>query len=97
MSRSYHKHPVATDGSPKTTQESKKFANKKVRNTEDIPNGGAYKKVSESWEIHDYKSYWPWEEAKKHWESSKDDAYFKKHYPTLKAFRRWWLGVYQVK
>lgn len=44
MSRSYKKNPYHTDGSPGTTQESKKFVNKKVRNTEDLPNGSAYKK-----------------------------------------------------
>ena len=58
MSRSYKKHPFCTDGSPHTTQESKKFANKKVRNTnfEDLPvKGKGYKKVYESYDIHDWK------------------------------------------
>ncbi len=99
MSRSYRKSPVATDSHAKSTQEKKKFANKKVRNAEDVPNGGAYKKVSDSWDIRDHKSYWTWEEAKNHWESEieKGNVYYQKHFPTLKIFHRWWLGEYQVK
>ena len=64
MSRSYKKNPVCTDGSPHTTKESKKFANKKVRRHEDIPNGSAYKKVSDSYDIHDYIFSRTWKEAK---------------------------------
>lgn len=90
MSRSYKKNPYYTDGSPGTTQESKKFANKKVRNTEDIPNGGAYKKVSESWDIHDFVDRWTWEEAKALWERG-DNQYLRDCYPTLKDFYRYWL------
>jgi len=58
MSRSYKKHPVCTDGSPNTTQEMKKFANKKVRNTDfdELPlKGKGYKKVFETYDIHDWK------------------------------------------
>lgn len=58
MSRSYKRHPVCTDGSPNTTQEMKKFANKKVRNTDfdELPlKGKGYKKVFETYDIHDQK------------------------------------------
>lgn len=96
MSRSYKKNPYHTDGSPKTTQENKKFANKKVRNTEDLPNGGAYKKVSESWDIHDFIIRWTWEEAKALWECG-DNQYLRDHYPTLKDFYRYWLKYYRSK
>ena len=41
MSRSYKKHPRVKDASNKGM---KKFANKKVRHTKNIPNGKAYKK-----------------------------------------------------
>ena len=34
----------------------KRFANKTVRHTKDIPNGMAYKKLFCSWDICDYKS-----------------------------------------
>ncbi len=59
MSRSYKKHPVCTDGHPHSTQESKKFANKKVRNTDfaELPlKGKGYRKVFESYDIHDWKN-----------------------------------------
>ncbi len=53
MSRSFKKHPGFYDRSPFN----KKKANEKVRHCIDLPNGMAYKKVSESWDIHDYKSH----------------------------------------
>ena len=59
MSRSYRKHPICTDGSPNTTQEMKRFANKKVRKTnfEELPlKGSGYKKVFETYDIHDWKN-----------------------------------------
>lgn len=96
MSRSYKKSPVYTDSSPGTTKEKKKFANKRVRNTEDVPNGGAYKKVHESWDIHDYINRWTWEEAKKFWESG-ENPYLTKSYPTLKDFYRYWLKCCRSK
>lgn len=57
MSRSYKHSPVYTDGSPGTTKETKKFANKKVRNTDfdELPRKGkAYKKIFCSYDIHDW-------------------------------------------
>lgn len=46
MSRSYKKNPYYTDGKAGTTKDSKRYANKRARNTEEIPNYGGYKKVS---------------------------------------------------
>lgn len=58
MSRSYRK-PYITDGyGGKRRQFYKRYANKKVRRTVVIANGGAYKKVSCSWDICDYKIYY---------------------------------------
>lgn len=54
MSRSYKKNPGYTDHS-KSTYKDKRFANKKVRKTKNISNGGAYRKVYESWNICDFK------------------------------------------
>ena len=68
MSRSYKKNPYCTDASPGTTKEKKKFANKKVRNTKNIPKHGGYKKISESYDIHDQIHRWTWEVAKIEWE-----------------------------
>lgn len=96
MSRSYKKHPWITDHHARTTKEKKKFANKKVRHYKNLPNGSAYKKVSESWDICDYKWYWSWEDAKKDWEENKN-YYLKHHYPNLKAFYRHWLVHNKIK
>jgi len=63
MSRSYRKNVWVVDGQKKNRsrsnrkKEEKRFANKAVRNTKDVPNGGAFKKFSCSWNIADYR--WP--------------------------------------
>ena len=56
MSRSYRK-PWVTDGYKGSSrrQWAKRYANKKVRHAEDVPNGKAYRKFYESWNICDYK------------------------------------------
>lgn len=63
MSRSYKKHPVYSSqwGNKKFT---KKQANRKVRHSEDIPNGKQYRKFYESWNIIDHHSYQTKEDAK---------------------------------
>lgn len=98
MSRSYKKSPYFTDGSPGTTKEAKRFASKKVRRmkSDDPLKGGSYKKVSESWEIHDYVGRWTWQEAKEEWERG-DNEYLKKRYPTLKSYYRYWLKCCKSK
>ena len=50
MSRSYKKNPVVKDKG----KNEKRFANKKVRRTKNVPNGGAYKKVYNQYDICDY-------------------------------------------
>lgn len=52
MSRSYKKTPGWTCGTDKKWI--KRLANKRVRKTE-VPNGNAYKKVYQSYDICDYK------------------------------------------
>jgi len=59
MSRSYKKHPVY-----KFVQGwAKKLANKKVRRTKDLPNGGNYKKLY--WDVIDQRGYESWETYRK--------------------------------
>jgi hypothetical protein len=53
MSRSYKKSPGYYDRNPFF----KAKANEKIRHYKDLPNGMAYKKLSESWDIHDYKRH----------------------------------------
>lgn len=97
MSRSYKKNPYYTDGKAGTTKDSKRCANKRARNTEDIPNYGGYKKVSCSYNKHDYCSRWTWKEAKQEWENASDDNYLKRTYSNLKDFYRYWLKCYKTK
>lgn len=57
MSRSYRK-PWITDGyGTKWRRYAKKEANRKVRRHDDVPNGKAYRKVSDPWSICDYKFF----------------------------------------
>jgi len=51
MSRSYKKFPGHCDRCPFM----KAKANEKIRHTKNVPNGMAYKKFFESYNIHDYK------------------------------------------
>ena len=60
MSRSYKKHPVIKYAGNK---DYKKLFNRRLRRTagiDDIPNGNAYKKMNESWEINDICSRCDW-------------------------------------
>ena len=61
MSRSYRK-PYATDGYGSNHRRwSKKEANQKVRRYNDtLANGMAYKKIFESWDIHDFDGFLMW-------------------------------------
>jgi len=55
MSRSFKHVPGFVDHPKSGSKKDKRFANKKIRNTEDIPNGGSFKKIYESWNINDWK------------------------------------------
>jgi hypothetical protein len=55
MSRSFKKHPGYHDGEgSKYPKFAKRFANSRVRHYRDLANGGMYKKVFDSYGIHDY-------------------------------------------
>ncbi len=54
MSRSLKKTPGWTSTGKSSRRAGKRNANSKVRNTSDIPDGMAYKKVFCSWNIDDY-------------------------------------------
>lgn len=86
MSRSYKKNPYVTDHKVKTSKEKKKFANKKVRNHEDVPNGGAFKKYFCSYDICDFKWFYTWEEFKKIWSDyfKNEKEMYKEWYTTYK-------------
>lgn len=56
MSRSYRK-PIVTDGykGSRSKQWNKRYANRVICLAQDVPDGKAYKKFFESWNICDYK------------------------------------------
>ena len=105
MSRSYKKNPYVTDGYGGDRKANKRIANRKVRrrvNTmdDDMPARLQHKKMTESWDICDYKWRMTREEAI-HWfnERMTDEAteYFKKRYPTLEAWLKYWEKCYRRK
>lgn len=62
MSRSYRKSPVVTlqqSDKPGKAVKAKRIANRRVRISDEVPNGSAYRKYSCSWDICDYKCWWP--------------------------------------
>lgn len=87
MSRSYKKHPRVKDPANKFM---KRYANKKVRHTLDIPNGKAYKKVFESYDISDWCWIWTKEEAIQNWENAKPNSWIREHYETLEKYLIYW-------
>jgi hypothetical protein len=59
MSRSYKKHLWESCGEGSSYRRFiKNYANRVVRRTQDVPNGKAYRKYFESWNISDYKGLW---------------------------------------
>ena len=98
MSRSYKKNPVYSDGRTPTPKKIKRIANKKVRHTKNLADGKAYKKVFESWDIHDYISRWTWEDAKfKYFHPNLHGINWQEDYPTLKDFYKYWIKFHRNK
>lgn len=95
MSRSYKKRPFCTDGHRKSTQKSKKCANKVVKHyKKGLPNGSAYKKLFCSYDIHDYINRWSWKEARQEY---LNNDFWQEEYPTLKQFYQFWKKYYKRK
>lgn len=76
MSRSYKHYPYSTDGSPKSTKESKRIAAGRIRNIDpeskeaDVLTGKSarYKKINnDTYDIHDYKFFYTEEEAREYY------------------------------
>ena len=56
MSRSWKKNGYVKDGEgSKWKKKAKRHANRRVRSEDDVADGGSFKKVSESWDICDFK------------------------------------------
>lgn len=97
MSRSYKRHPISKDGGSRK-KELKRFANKAVRNYEDMPSRSkkAYRKVSCSWNIADYVSRYTLEEAIEYYYKN-NSKWFRKAYPTLEDYIQEWKKWYLRK
>lgn len=111
MSRSYKRIPICKDnnraGAAKTA---KHFANSKVRKYQDediaVHTRSFFKKISDSYDIHDYISYWTkedaistltrkWREEEIHQtlQKSGSSGYYHNHYPTLEnCIQRCWYN-----
>ena len=87
MSRSYKKHDIVKDPANKAM---KRYANKKVRHTKNIPNGKAYKKFFESWDICDYRWIWTREDAIRNFEQAPANSWIKNHFETLEKYLIYW-------
>lgn len=101
MSRSYKKTPYYTDSKVKTTKENKRRANKKVRSLkidDEFPSRGKkYKKLFESYIIHDYNLY----VSKESWiRSYKQEKNCRRFYNTERDFKIYmelWEKLYHRK
>ena len=99
MSRSYKKNPVCKDTGSNGRRFAKRRASqlfrRKIELDEDMPARPQHKKMTESWEICDYRTRMTETEAIEwyYYRSERED-YFKKRYPTLekwlKAWRKWY-------
>ena len=100
MSRSYKKHPYVTDHS-QGTKSMKRIANRTVRrrlkNDEDMPARLQHKKMTESWDICDYKWRTTREQAIQWYLYECDNSYIKKHYPTLESYLNYWEKCHRRK
>ena len=102
MSRSYKKNPYVTDHSS-GTKSMKRIANRRVRrsikNDEDMPARLQHKKMTESWDICDYRWRMTRQDAIEWYNDNSQykSSYFKKRYPTLEAWLKYWDKCYRRK
>ncbi len=92
MSRSRKHVPISKDNS-RGSKNAKKRANRKVRRTkiEDLPlKGSGYKKLFCQYDIHDFVSYWSWEQALSWYNKIEPNHFIKKKYPTEEKFYIHW-------
>ena len=90
MSKSYKKHPYLKESS-QHTKYGKKFANRKVRKSEETLQHKDYKKQYCSWEISEYKFYMSEQEVINEFFASRNEEYhWMKKFKTLKEALTWW-------
>jgi len=96
MSRSYKKNPYVTDHKRRSTKQSKRIANRRVRRRlcdKDMLGRIQHKKYTESWNICDYRWRMTREEAIEWYNYRSDNeasSYFLERYPTLESWLNYW-------
>jgi len=90
MSRSYKKTPVVKDKEGVSKSMVSRIIRRKSKKVNsEIPNGSAYKKYFDSWEIHDQICHWSKEQAIAYYNgmlNSAEDSYIKTDYKDLEDF-----------
>ena len=97
MSRSYKKVPVAALPKDKFF---KNYFNRRVRRNDETLNNSSYKKLSQSYDICDYRgdsmSFTDfWEREVRHWYEWEQEL--GKPFPNKKVAYRQWLKIYKTK
>ena len=82
MSRSYKKNPILTDR-PNGAKFWKRQSNRKIRHYSGELNNRYYHRLYNSYNIHDYKTRWSENDAKREWTSIK---YYRNKYISLEDF-----------
>ena len=95
MSRSYKKNPYATDHKCGTTKDNKSIANRRVRRMvvrmgENMPARLQHRKMTETYDVHDWKERWTKEDAIDFYLNGPHNEFVRNKYPTLKAYLKFW-------
>lgn len=93
MSRSYKRYPFCKDRD--SSKWGKRYCNKRVRKAKDVPNGKAYRKLTEPWDfIYDYCCSETWEEYKNY---HKNHTWWKRSWEGDKIEYWYWYKCYKMK
>lgn len=108
MSRSYKKNPWVTDHKCNSTKVNKRIANRifrrKLKNCDVLPTLTHHKKITESWDICDYR--WrmtkqeaiDWYNEQLEWHKNHNSlSYFLERYPTLESWLKEWEKSFRRK
>lgn len=97
MSRSYKKFPALKDKNPGSAarKSGKQLANRTVRRTANIPNGGAYKKAFCSYNISDYRFVKFENDLRREWDGG--NIFLHRNFKTYAQALCWWKKCYVNK
>ena len=95
MSRSYKKHPYIKLNNPRMIRNGKRLLRKKIRRSQDVPNGNTYRKYIERWwEIYDGKQFERLDEIVLDWNNG---CYWMDEYETYKQLFSEWITTWKIK